>query len=163
MNWLRQLLSRRRQYRELSDEIQSHLDEKVEELVADGLSREEAKHAALREFGNVSLLEEKSRDVWAWPNVEDLLSDIWYGLRGLRHNQMFTTVALLTIATGIGANTAVFTVVNSVLLEPLHYPRAEELVAFIVIAFGPTLFSGSRRLSGGILVTGPIRHRRIES
>jgi len=166
MNWLRQLLSRRRQYRELSDEIQSHLDEKVEELVADGLSREEAKHAALREFGNVSLLEEKSRDVWAWPNVEDLLSDIWYGLRGLRHNQMFTTVALLTIATGIGANTAVFTVVNSVLLEPLHYPRAEELVALHQVAPGApglTDFENGLLLSPSMYSTYAEHNRKFQS
>jgi predicted permease len=128
MNWVRQLLWRRRQYRELSEEIQAHLDEKVEELVADGMSRAEAQYAARREFGNVGLLEERSRNVWGWPPVEDFLSDIRYGLRTLRHNPVFTVVALLTISIGIAANTAVFSVVNSVLLKPLHYPQAEELV-----------------------------------
>jgi len=129
MSWLRQLLSRRRLYSELSEEIQAHLDEKVEELVADGMSREDAIYAARREFGNVGLLEERSRNVWGWPPVEDFLSDIRYGLRTLRHNPVFTVVALLTISIGIAANTAVFSVVNSVLLKPLHYPSANELVA----------------------------------
>ena len=129
MNWWKQLLSQRRLNRELSEEIQAHLEEKIEELVADGMPREEAKYAALREFGNVGLVEEKSRDVWGWPPLEHFLSDIRYGLRTLRHNPVFTVVALLTISIGIAANVAVFSVVNSVLLKPLHYPQAEELVA----------------------------------
>jgi len=129
MSWLTQLFSRRRLYRELSEEIQAHIDEKIEELVADGMPWEEAKYAALREFGNTSLVEEKSREVWGWRLVEDFLSDIHYGLRTLLHNPVFTVVALLTISIGIAANTAVFSVVNSILLKPLHYPHAEELVA----------------------------------
>jgi predicted permease len=129
MSWLRQLFSRRRIYRELSEEIQAHLDEKVEDLVAHGMSREEAKRAALREFGNVGVVEEKSLDVWTWRSVENLFWDIRYGLRTLCHNRVFTFVALLTISIGIAANTTVFTVVNDVLLRPLPYPHAEELVA----------------------------------
>ena len=129
MNWLRQLFSRRRLYRDLSDEIQAHLDEKVEELVAGGMSREAAMWSARREFGNVPLIEDNCREVWGWPLVEDILLDIRYGLRSLRHSPVFTVVALLTIAIGIAANTAVFSVVNSVLLKPLNYPQAEELVA----------------------------------
>src|ERR1700723_2214646 len=136
MNWLRQLFSRQRLYRELSEEIQAHLDEKVEELVAGGMSGQEALRCARREFGNVGLIEENSREVWAWPSVEDVFFDIRYGLRALRHSPVFTAVALLTIAIGIAANAAVFSVVNSVLLKPLHYPRAEELVALHQIAPG---------------------------
>ena len=136
MNWLRQLFSRQRLYRELSEEIQAHLDEKVEELVARGMSGQEALRCARREFGNVGLIEENSREVWAWPSVEDVFFDIRYGLRALRHSPVFTAVALLTIAIGIAANAAVFSVVNSVLLKPLHYPRAEELVALHQIAPG---------------------------
>jgi MacB-like periplasmic core domain len=136
MNWLKQLLSRRRLRGELSEEIQSHLDQKVEELVGDGMSKEEAMRAARREFGNLGLIEEDSREVWRWPSVEDFLLDIRYGLRGLRHNPVFTTVALLTIAIGIAANAAVFSVVNSVVLKPLGYPKSEELVALHQIAPG---------------------------
>jgi predicted permease len=136
MNWLKQLISRRRLYRELSEEIQAHLDEKVEELVADGMSKEEAIHSARREFGNLGLAEENGREAWRWPYVEDSFLDIRHGLRALRHNPVFTTVAVLTIAIGIAANAAVFSVVNSVLLKPLNYPKAEELVSLHQIAPG---------------------------
>ena len=136
MNWLKQLFSRRRLYSELSEEIQAHLDEKTEELVAGGMSREEARHAARREFGNVGLAEENAREVWRWPTIEDFLLDVHYGLRTLRHNPVFTVVGLLTIAIGIGANAAVFSVVNSVLLKPLNYSKAEELVALHQVAPG---------------------------
>ena len=136
MNWLRELFSRRRLYQDLSEEIQAHLDEKVEELVAEGMSREEALRAARCEFGNVGLIEEDCREVWAWPTVEDVLFDIRYGLRALSHSRVFTVVALLTIAIGVAANSAVFTVVNSVLLKPLNYPNADELVALHQVAPG---------------------------
>src|SRR6267154_384067 len=129
MKWLKQLFSRRRLYSDLSEEIREHLEEKIEELVAGGMSRKEATYAARREFGNVRLTEEDSRTVWRWPSVEEFLADIRYGLRALRRNPTFTAVALLTIAIGIGANTAVFSVVNSVLLKPLNYPNAERLVS----------------------------------
>src|SRR5712664_1529524 len=136
MSWLRQLFSRRRLYGELTEEIRAHLDEKIEELVTEGMSREEARHSARREFGNVGLAEENSREVWRWPSIEDFLMDVSYGLRTLRHNPVFTAVGLLTIAIGIGANTAVFSVVNSVLLKPLNYPNAEQLVSLHQIAPG---------------------------
>ncbi|HKW17694.1 MAG TPA: ABC transporter permease [Terriglobales bacterium] len=150
MSWLTNLPSRPRRYRELSEEIQSHLDEKIEELVTDGMSREEATHVARREFGNVGLMEEKGRDVWAWLPVEDFLSDVRYGLRTLRNNPVFTTVALLTIAIGIGANTAVFSVVNSILLRPLNYPRSEQLVSLHQIAPGA---AGLADFENGLLLS----------
>jgi hypothetical protein len=136
MNRLRQLFSRRRMYGELSEEIREHLEEKAEELVAGGMSREEAAYAARREFGNVSLVEENGRDVWRWLSIENFLADVRYGLRMLRRNPVFTAVGLLTIAIGIGANAAVFSVVNSVLLKPLNYPKPKELVALHQIAPG---------------------------
>src|ERR1051325_4930496 len=128
MNWLKQLFLRKQLDRELAEEIQAHLAEKVEELVAEGMSREKALRSARLEFGNVGVIEENCREVWSWPSVEDFFFDIRYGLRALRHSPMFTVVALLTIAIGIAANAAVFTVVNSILLKPLNYPKAEELV-----------------------------------
>src|ERR1700704_3678238 len=106
MNWLSQLFSRRRMYGALSEEIREHLEEKTEALVAGGMSRQEATYAARREFGNVGLAEENSREVWRWPSIEDFLMDVGYGLRTLRRNPVFTAVGLLTIAIGIGANTA---------------------------------------------------------
>ena len=150
MSWLKQLRSRRQLYGELSEEIQAHLDEKVEELVADGISKAEAKQIALREFGNVGLVQEESHDVWAWASVEEFLSDVRYAWRTLRKSPMFTTVALLTIAIGIGANAAVFTVVNSVLLKPLHYPQPKELVALHQIAPGA---AGLADFENGLLLS----------
>jgi len=96
MSWLKQLFSRRRLYRDLSEEIREHIDEKTDELVRGGMSRKEAGAAARRAFGNVTLTEEDSRSVWRWSSVEELLADVRYGLRALRHNPMFTAVALLT-------------------------------------------------------------------
>src|SRR5713226_6133662 len=97
MNWLRQLFSRRRMYGELSEEIREHLEEKTEELVAGGMSREEAAYAARREFGNVSLVEENGRGVWRWPSNEDLLADLRYRLRILRRNAVVPAGCLVTI------------------------------------------------------------------
>jgi predicted permease len=129
VKWIKQLFSRRRVFGELSDEIRAHLEEKIEELVEGGMSRKEAEAAARREFGNVTLVEEHGRDVWRWLSIENLFADVRYGLRMLRRNPVFTAVGLLTMAIGIGANAAVFSVVNSVLLKPLNYPQAEELVS----------------------------------
>src|SRR5215472_15219304 len=150
MSWLKQLRLRRQLYGELSEEIQAHLDEKVEELVADGMSKQQAKQIALREFGNVGLVQEESHDVWAWTTAEEFLSDVRYAWRTLRKSRMFTTVALLTIAIGIGANAAVFTVVNSVLLKPLRYPQPKELVALHQIAPGA---AGLADFENGLLLS----------
>jgi predicted permease len=166
MSWLRQLFSRRRLYKDLSEEIHEHLEEKIEELVAGGMSRKDATAAARRAFGNVTLTEEDSRNVWRWPSVEELLADVRYGLRSLRHNPMFTAVALLTIAIGIGANTAVFSVVNSVLLKPLNYPNAEQLVSLHQIAPGaPGLadFETGLHLSPSMYFTYAEHNRAFQS
>src|SRR5712671_5649346 len=166
MKWLRQLFSQRRLYSDLSDEIREHIDEKTEELVGGGMSRKEAAYAARREFGNVTLTEEDSRTVWRWPSVEELRADVRYGLRALRRNPMFTAVALLTIAIGIGANTAVFSVVNSVLLKPLNYPNAEQLVSLHQIAPGaPGLadFESGLHLSPSMYFTYAEHNRAFQS
>ena len=132
MNWIKQLFSRRRLYGDLSDEIQEHLAEKVDELVAGGMSREEAAFAARREFGNVLLIEERSREVWRWPSLEDFLMDVRYGARMLRKNPGFTFVAVLTLALGIGANTAIFSLGNVFMFRPLPVKDAERLTVVAV-------------------------------
>src|SRR6516162_2030625 len=127
MNWLKQLFSRRRLYGDLSEEIQAHLEERVEELVTNGRSRKEAEAVARREFGNVTLMKEESRNVWRWSFIENLLSDTRYGLRVLFGNPSFSVVAILTIALGIGANTAIFSVVYAALIRPLPYSQPGRL------------------------------------
>lgn len=165
MSW-RQRIFRRGTYQYLSDEIREHLEEKVEELVASGMDRELAEAQARREFGNVTLVEEDGRNVWRWISVENFLTDVRHGLRMLKHNPAFTFVAILTIAIGIGANAAVFSVVNSVLLKPLDYPHAEQLVFLHQTAPGApglTDFENGLLLSPSMYFTYAENNRSFQS
>src|SRR6267378_4962650 len=136
MNWLKQLFSRRRLYEDLSEEIREHLDEKVEELVGGGMSRKEARAAARRAFGNVTLTEEDGRNVWRWPSIEDFFMDVRYGLRMLRQSMGFTLAAVLAIALGVGINVGIFSVLNGVALRLLSIPRAEQVVSVNQVLHG---------------------------
>ncbi len=93
----------------------------------EGLSRAEATHRARREFGNATLIEERSRDVWRWPGLESVLRDVKYAVRQLRRNPGFTFTVILTLALAIGANTAIFSMVNALLLKDLPYAHPERL------------------------------------
>ena len=130
MNWLKQFFSRRRRYNELSEEIREHLDEKIEELVASGMSRKDATHAARREFGNLSIIEENSREVWRWPSAENFFMDLHYALRILARSPGFTAIAVISLALGIGANATIFTIAKQLLIERLAVPHPEQLRLF---------------------------------
>src|SRR5260370_35957441 len=121
MKFLAHLSSRRRRYEDLSASIQEHIDEKIEELMEAGIPREEAMRAARREFGNVALIEQRGREAWQWPRTESVWADVKFAMRQLRKSPGFAAAALITLALGIGADTAVFSLFDTVLLHPLPY------------------------------------------
>ncbi|MGH9664037.1 MAG: permease prefix domain 1-containing protein, partial [Bryobacteraceae bacterium] len=111
---LHRLFSRRKLDADLGEEIREHLLERIEALVAKGMPLSAAREAAQREFGNLTLLEEQGRDVWRWPIVDTLLYDIRFGVRRLIHSPSLTLVCMLTLALGLGANLALFSLVQTV-------------------------------------------------
>ena len=132
MQLLGRLFGRRRRYDDLSVSIQELLDERVEELMEDGMLRKDAEQTARREFGNVALIEERSREEWQWPRLESVWADTKYALRQLRKSPGFTIAAILTLTLAVGANTAVFSLINALLLRslPVHNPRELVLLSY---------------------------------
>ncbi len=122
-------LQRRRKETELHDELQFHLAEEINERQADGLSAEEAVRAARRDLGNVTLLREDARTLWTWTPVEQLAQDVRYGLRGMGKHRLFTVLAGLSLALGIGANTAIYSFMEAILLRSLPVADPASLVA----------------------------------
>ena len=127
MQWLAPLFARRRIDDDLAEEIRQHIEEKTAALVAEGKSPEEARFAAKREFGNITGIVESGREVWMWPRLESVLSDLRFAIRRLRKSPGFALTATVTLALGIGANVVVFSVVNGFILRPLDVPHPENL------------------------------------
>jgi putative ABC transport system permease protein len=125
---LRTLFGRERLEREMDDELRAHLEKAIEENRKRGLSPEEARRVALVDFGGLDAVKEDCRESWGIRALETLMQDVRYGVRTLRRNPGYAAAVLVTLALGIGANTAVFSVVSSVLLKPLPYAAGDRLV-----------------------------------
>jgi predicted permease len=127
MNWIPTFFRRGKLYNDLSEEIRLHIEERAEQLMREGMSREDADRNARMAFGNRTSLEERSREVWQWPTLESIAADVRLALRQLRRSPGFAIAAVLTLALAIGANSVVFGVLNALILRPLNVPHPQSL------------------------------------
>ena len=123
------LVRRKRALADLDEEMRAHIEQDTQDNMDRGMSPAEAHRQALLKFGNVARIKEDTRDVWAWTWLRDALHDLRYAVRMLRRNPGFAAVSVATLALGIGANIAIFSVLQGALLRPLPYPNPEEVVA----------------------------------
>ena len=137
---LRSLFDRNRQGADLDEELRDHIDRQIEDNMSRGLSREEARLAALRAFGNPAALRETTRATWSWNGLEQLMRDLYIGARTLSRTPVFAIIAILVMALGVGASVALFTVVRGVLLRPLPFADPDRL---LMLYEHPTATAGS--------------------
>jgi hypothetical protein len=121
-------VQRRRKEAELREELQFHLAEEADERQTDGLTEDQARWAARRDLGNVTLLREDTRTLWTWTPLEQLAQDLRYALRMMFKNRAFTALAALSLALGIGANTAIYSFMDAILLRSLPVSDPDSLV-----------------------------------
>src|SRR5580693_3895485 len=125
LNWLRRRPSKEE---ELREELRFHLEEEAEERQARGLTNEEARLSARRELGNITLVEENTRAAWGWTMLEQLGQDLRYAFRTMAANRLFTLLAVVSLALGIGANTAIYSFMDAILLRSLPVADPDSLV-----------------------------------
>ncbi|MFZ0302934.1 MAG: ABC transporter permease [Terracidiphilus sp.] len=130
MPLLSRLFHRQRRYNDLSVSIQEHIAERADELVEEGMPRAQAEQTARREFGNVALIEQRSREVWQWRWLEQIRADLKFSWRQALSSPRFTVAVILTLAIGIGAQTTIYSVIQAVLIDPFPYRDAMRMVHF---------------------------------
>ena len=129
MVWIPSIFRRGKLDSDLSEEMRLHIEERMEQLMSEGLSPQQATRRARIAFGNPSLVAERSREVWQWPTLESILADVRFALRQLRKSPGFTVAAVFTLMLAIGANAVVFGVLNALILRPVNVPDAQSLYA----------------------------------
>ncbi len=127
MSWISGLFGHRKLYEDLSEEMRLHVEERVEQLKGEGLSAKEARRRARIAFGNLALVEERSREVWQWPTLESIWFDVRFAVRQLRRSPGFAVAAIVTLALAIGANAVVFGVLDALVLHTIDVPDAKSL------------------------------------
>jgi predicted permease len=135
MNWLNRLFPRRRRYEDLAVSIDEHIAERTDELIEEGISTTEAGQQARREFGNVCLVRQRSREAWQWPTLESILADVRFAARQLIKSPAFTVTAVITVALGIAINATMFSMVSAFLMG--HVPARDPERVVVLSSVNP--------------------------